>query len=185
MLEYTTGWVTGRHFCLQGSRPHQSIDQLGHQVKILMTPAATAFITPLTLQVLSKQAVLVEVLTTLIQNKSTTWGRVWSFSSRSLQVPIPLQIGPRLTDNINASTLALREVKRFLAPIWIPRCGPPATQNNLEAADYQIIPPREALLACGDQGSGALASIETSLTIQGPLNENLLHPLHNFYLPLS
>ena len=43
----------------------------------------------------------------------------------------------------------------------------PATQNNLETLKsygYQIIPPREALLACGDQGSGALASIETILT---------------------
>jgi phosphopantothenoylcysteine decarboxylase len=43
----------------------------------------------------------------------------------------------------------------------------PATQNNIETLKsygYQIIPPREALLACGDQGSGALASIETILT---------------------
>ena len=39
------------------------------------------------------------------------------------------------------------------------------TDSNIQKNyGYQIIPPREALLACGDQGSGALASIETILT---------------------
>ena len=43
----------------------------------------------------------------------------------------------------------------------------PATQRNLKLLQdygYQIIQPRHATLACGDQGSGALASIETILT---------------------
>ena len=39
----------------------------------------------------------------------------------------------------------------------------PATQRNLDilkSYGYQIIQPREAVLACGDKGSGALASVE-------------------------
>ena len=60
--EYTTG-CNWEHFCYKAADLTSQLTKLGHQVKILMTPAATAFITPLTLQVLSKQAVLVEVMT--------------------------------------------------------------------------------------------------------------------------
>ena len=40
----------------------------------------------------------------------------------------------------------------------------PATQRNLKLLQdygYQIIQPRDAVLACGDQGSGALATVDT------------------------
>ena len=138
-----------------------------------MTPAATAFITPLTLQVLSKQAVLVEVMTEedpkQIQHidlgKEADLFLVAPASANTIA-----KLAHGFADNIVTSTaLALPpEVKKFLAPAMNTKMlDHPATQNNLETLKsygYQIIPPREALLACGDQGSGALASIETILT---------------------
>ena len=147
--------------------------KLGHHVKILMTPAATAFITPLTLQVLSKQAVLVEVMTEEDpkQIKHIDLGKeadLFLVAPASANTIAKLAHG--FADNIVTSTaLALpSEVKKFLAPAMNTKMlDHPATQNNLETLKsygYQIIPPREAILACGDQGSGALASIETILT---------------------
>ena len=165
--------VTGSISAYKTADLTSQLTKLGHQVKILMTPAATAFITPLTLQVLSKQAVLVEVMTEddpkQIQHidlgKEADLFLVAPASANTIA-----KLAHGFADNIVTSTaLALpSEVKKFLAPaINTKMLDHPATQNNLETLKsygYQIIPPREALLACGDQGSGALASIETILT---------------------
>ena len=166
--------VTGSVSAYKAADLTSQLTKLGHQVKILMTPAATAFITPLTLQVLSKQAVLVEVMTEedpkQIQHidlgKEADLFLVAPASANTIA-----KLAHGFADTIVTSTaLALpSEVKKFLAPAMNTKMlDHPATQNNLETLKsygYQIIPPREALLACGDQGSGALASIETILTI--------------------
>ena len=165
--------VTGSISAYKAADLTSQLTKLGHQVKILMTPAATAFITPLTLQVLSKQAVLVEVMTEddpkQIQHidlgKEADLFLVAPASANTIA-----KLAHGFADNIVTSTaLALpSEVKKFLAPAMNTKMlDHPATQNSLETLKsygYQIIPPREALLACGDQGSGALASIETILT---------------------
>ena len=165
--------VTGSISAYKAADLTSQLTKLGHQVKVLMTPAATAFITPLTLQVLSKQAVLVEVMTEEDpkQIKHIDLGKeadLFLVAPASANTIAKLAHG--FADNIVTSTaLALpSEVKKFLAPAMNTKMlDHPATQNNLETLKsygYQIIPPREALLACGDQGSGALASIETILT---------------------
>ena len=165
--------VTGSISAYKAADLTSQLTKLGHQVKVLMTPAATAFITPLTLQVLSKQAVLIEVMTEddpkQIQHidlgKEADLFLVAPASANTIA-----KLAHGFADNIVTSTaLALpSEVKKFLAPAMNTKMlDHPATQNNLETLKsygYQIIPPREALLACGDQGSGALASIETILT---------------------
>ncbi|VED67187.1 MULTISPECIES: phosphopantothenoylcysteine decarboxylase [Streptococcus] len=165
--------VTGSISAYKAADLTSQLTKLGHQVKVLMTPAATAFITPLTLQVLSKQAVLVEIMTEddpkQIQHidlgKEADLFLVAPASANTIA-----KLAHGFADNIVTSTaLALpSEVKKFLAPAMNTKMlDHPATQNNLETLKsygYQIIPPREALLACGDQGSGALASIETILT---------------------
>ena len=166
--------VTGSISAYKAADLTSQLTKLGHQVKVLMTPAATAFITPLTLQVLSKQAVLVEVMTEE-DPKQIQHIDLGKEADLFLVAPASANIIAKLAhgfaDNIVTSTaLALpSEVKKFLAPAMNTKMlDHPATQNNLETLKsygYQIIPPREALLACGDQGSGALASIETILTI--------------------
>ena len=165
--------VTGSISAYKAADLTSQLTKLGHQVKILMTPAATAFITPLTLQVLSKQAVLVEVMTEEDpkQIQHIDLGKEADlFLVAPASVNTIAKLAHGFADNIVTSTaLALpSEVKKFLAPAMNTKMlDHPATQNNLETLKsygYQIIPPREALLACGDQGSGALASIETILT---------------------
>lgn len=165
--------VTGSISAYKTADLTSQLTKLGHQVKVLMTPAATAFITPLTLQVLSKQAVLVEVMTEK-DPKQIQHIDLGKEADLFLVAPASANTIAKLAhgfaDNIVTSTaLALpSEVKKFLAPAMNTKMlDHPATQNNLETLKsygYQIIPPREALLACGDQGSGALASIETILT---------------------
>ena len=172
--------VTGSISAYKAADITSQLTKLGHQVKVLMTPAATAFITPLTLQVLSKQAVLVEVLTEedpkQIQHidlgKEANLFLVAPASANTIA-----KLAHGFADNIVTSTaLTLpSEVKKFLAPAMNTKMlDHPATQNNLETLKsygYQIIPPREALLACGDQGAGALATVDT---IVQTIKENCL-----------
>ena len=165
--------VTGSISAYKAADLTSQLTKLGHQVKILMTPAATAFITPLTLQVLSKQAVLVEVMTEddSKQIQHIDLGKeadLFLVAPASANTIAKLAIG--LADNMVTSTaLALPQgTKKILAPAMNTKMlEHPATQRNLKLLQdygYQIIQPRHATLACGDQGSGALASIETILT---------------------
>lgn len=165
--------VTGSISAYKAADLTSQLTKLGHQVKILMTPAATAFITPLTLQVLSKQAVLVEVMTEddPKQIQHIDLGKeadLFLVAPASANTIAKLAIG--LADNMVTSTaLALPQgTKKLLAPAMNTKMlEHPATQRNLKLLQdygYQIIQPRHATLACGDQGSGALASIETILT---------------------
>lgn len=172
--------VTGSISAYKAADITSQLTKLGHQVKVLMTPAATAFITPLTLQVLSKQAVLVEVMTEedpkQIQHidlgKEADLFLVAPASANTIA-----KLAHGFADNIVTSTaLALpSEVKKFLAPAMNTKMlDHPATQNNLETLKsygYQIISPREALLACGDQGAGALSTVDT---IVQTIKENCL-----------
>ena len=172
--------VTGSISAYKAADLTSQLTKLGHQVKVLMTPAATAFITPLTLQVLSKQAVLVEVMTEddpkQIQHidlgKEADLFLVAPASANTIA-----KLAHGFADTIVTSTaLALpSEVKKFLAPAMNTKMlDHPATQNNLETLKsygYQIIPPREALLACGYQGAGALATVDT---IVQTIKENCL-----------
>ena len=172
--------VTGSISAYKAADITSQLTKLDHQVKVLMTPAATAFITPLTLQVLSKQAVLVEVMTEedpkQIQHidlgKEADLFLVAPASANTIA-----KLAHGFADNIVTSTaLALpSEVKKFLSPAMNTKMlDHPATQNNLETLKsygYQIIPPREALLACGDQGAGALATVDT---IVQTIKENCL-----------
>ena len=165
--------VTGSISAYKAADLTSQLTKLGHQVKILMTHAATAFITPLTLQVLSKQAVLVEVMTEddPKQIQHIDLGKeadLFLVAPASANTIAKLAIG--LADNMVTSTaLALPQgTKKILAPAMNTKMlEHPATQRNLKLLQdygYQIIQPRHATLACGDQGSGALASIETILT---------------------
>ena len=165
--------VTGSISAYKAADLTSQLTKLGHQVKILMTPAATAFITPLTLQVLSKQAVLVDVMTEedpkQIQHidlgKEADLFLVAPASANTIA-----KLAHGFADTIVTSTaLALPSgTKKILAPAMNTKMlEHPATQRNLKLLQdygYQIIQPRHATLACGDQGSGALASIETILT---------------------
>ena len=165
--------VTGSISAYKAADITSQLTKLGHQVKVIMTPAATAFITPLPLQVLSKNPVGLDVMIEedpqriehIDIGKETDLFLVAPASANTIA-----KLAMGLADNMVTSTaLALpQETKKILAPAMNTKMlEHPATQRNLKLLQdygYQIIQPRHATLACGDQGSGALASIETILT---------------------
>ena len=162
--------VTGSISAYKAADITSQLTKLGLEVKVLMTSAAQKFITPLTLQVLSKKPVGLDVLLEddpkriehIDIGKETDLFLVAPASANTIA---KLAIG--LADNMVTSTaLALPQTtKKLLAPAMNTKMlEHPATQRNLKLLQdygYQIIQPRDTVLACGDKGSGALASVET------------------------
>ncbi|MBK5057085.1 phosphopantothenoylcysteine decarboxylase [Streptococcus parasanguinis] len=162
--------VTGSISAYKAADITSQLTKLGFEVKVLMTPAARKFITPLTLQILSKHQVGLDVMIEddpqriehIDIGKETD---IFLVAPASANTIAKLAMG--LADNMVTSTaLALPQgTKKLLAPAMNTRMlEHPATQRNLKLLQdygYQIIQPRHATLACGDQGSGALASVET------------------------
>ena len=162
--------VTGSISAYKAADITSQLTKLGLEVKVLMTPAARKFITPLTLQVLSKHQVDLDVI---IEDDPQRIEHIDIGKETDLFLVAPAsantiaKLAMGLADNMVTSTaLALPQTtKKLLAPAMNTKMlEHPATQRNLKLLQdygYQIIQPREALLACGDKGSGALATVET------------------------
>lgn len=162
--------ITGSISAYKAADITSQLTKLGLEVKVLMTPAARKFITPLTLQVISKNPVGLDVMVEedpqriehIDIGKETDLFLVAPASANTIA-----KLAMGLADNMVTSTaLALPQgTKKILAPAMNTKMlEHPATQRNLKLLQdygYQIIQPRHATLACGDQGSGALATVES------------------------
>ena len=148
------------------------LTKAGHEVTVIMTKAATDFITPLTLQALSKNLVHTDIM--LEENPASI-----------KHIDVAKEIELFLVAPASANTIAklahgladdMLSAVALAIPAGVPKLIAPAmntnmylnlaTQDNLEKLaryGYQEIKPREALLACGDFGTGALAELDVIL----------------------
>ncbi len=174
--------VTGSISAYKAADLTSQLTKLGHQVTVLMSRSAMDFITPLTLQSLSKNLVHTDVMIeenpTLIKHidiaKETDVFLVAPASANTIA-----KLANGMADNIiTATALALPiGTKKLLAPAMNTNMYlNPATQKNIKNLieyGFEEIKPREALLACGDFGTGALAEIDVILNkVMEVLNEN-------------
>lgn len=155
--------------------------KLGHNVEVVMTQNSTKFITPLTLQSLSKNPVHVDVMAELAPEKINHI-ELAKQTDLFLIAPASANILAKLATGIAddmLSTVALAihpEVPKFIAPAMNTYMYQnPITQRNiatLNEVGYQEIQPREALLACGDFGRGALATVGDIINTIEPVLTN-------------
>lgn len=144
--------------------------KLGYNVEIIMTDNSTKFITPLTLQALSKNPVHLNVMEEINANKITHI-ELAKKADAFLVAPASANMLAKLAhgiadDMLSTVALALKPtIPKFIAPAMNTTMYQNAiTQRNiqiLKEIGYKEIEPREALLACGDFGHGALATVET------------------------
>ncbi|WP_159560026.1 phosphopantothenoylcysteine decarboxylase [Streptococcus halichoeri] len=173
MTKHITLAVTGSISAYKAADLTSQLTKLGYQVTVLMTEAAQAFITPLTLQVLSKHEVHTDIMhepdVTKVNHielaKSTDLFLVAPASANTMA-----RLAYGFADSIvTAVALALpAQTPRLLAPAMNTQMYQnPLTQANCERLTnfgYQIIAPKESLLACGDYGKGALADLSDIVT---------------------
>ncbi|MFV0557779.1 MAG: phosphopantothenoylcysteine decarboxylase [Enterococcus sp.] len=141
----------------------------GFIVDVLMTLNSTKFITPLTLQSLSKRLVHTDVM----QESQPEYINHIELAKQAdlfLIAPATANIVGKLAhgigdDVVTTIALALKtEVPKIIAPAMNTYMYQnPLTQKNIQTLKeigYHEIQPREAWLACGDFGRGALATVE-------------------------
>ncbi len=173
--------ITGSIAAYKAADLTSQLSKAGHQVHCVMTRAATEFITPLTLQVLSRQPVLIS-----LEDEKNSWkpGHIELADNADLFLVAPLSADTLgnfanglAPDPLSAIYLALpRETPVLLAPamngkMWLH----PATQRNiaqLKADGCAFVDPAEGDLACGYQGVGRLEEVTAILkqvkaTLQG------------------
>ena len=133
----------------------------GVQVDVIMSQSSTHFITPLTLQSLSKRAVHTDVMQ---ESNPQVINHIELAKQADLFLiaPATANIIGKLANGIADDLLS---TVAMALPVGTPKLiQNPITQRNLEtlrSVGYQEIEPRESLLACGDFGKGALADIQT------------------------
>ena len=183
-MAHITLAITGSIASYKAADLVSSLKKQGHSVSVLMTKAATDFIQPLTLQVLSQNLVHLDVMQEPYPDQVN---HIERGKETDLFIVVPAtantiaKLAHGFADNMVTSTaLALPDnIPKLLAPAMNTKMyNHPATQTNLktlESYGYGIISPKESLLACGDFGSGALADLEIIIErIKETLNEQTL-----------
>ncbi|AXQ78672.1 phosphopantothenoylcysteine decarboxylase [Streptococcus chenjunshii] len=169
MTKTVTLAVSGSISAYKAADLSSRLTKSGYDVHILMTQAATSFITPLTLQVLSKNPVHVELMQ---EENAKIINHIELAKQTDLFILAPASantiahLAHGFADNmVTAVALALDSgIPKLLAPAMNTKMyDNPITQANLQLLKengYQEIEPRSSLLACGDVGRGALAELD-------------------------
>lgn len=138
----------------------------GDNVKVVMTENATEFITPLTLQTLSASKVHIRPFQT--DEFDVEHIELAKWADAVIVAPASYNFIGKIANGIAddlASTIVAAippTVKVHIAPAMNTRMWEnPILKRNIAFLEslgrYHFIPPREAMLACGDVGAGALA----------------------------
>lgn len=139
----------------------------GHEIHVVMTRDATEFITPLTLQVLSRQPV-----TTSLYDEKESWhpGHIELADNADLLLVAPAtanviaKLAHGIADDALGAIYLATKAPLLLAPAMNGKMWEhAATQANVAAlkergADF--IGPEDGLLACGYEGVGRLWPVE-------------------------
>lgn len=161
--------VTGSIAAYKAADLLSVLTKQNHQVTVVMTKAATQFITPLTLQVLSKHKVHVDIMD---EARPEVVNHIDLAKKTEIFVVAPATANTiahlahgEAGDLVCAIALALPpHVAKFVAPAMNTQMyAHPLTTLNLKTLEnigFEIIAPKKALLACGDYGEGALRDLQ-------------------------
>lgn len=160
--------VTGSISAYKSADITNRLKDNGFNVHVVMTNAGASFITPLTLQALSKNTVYTDVL----QEISPSEIIHIDLAKRAdciLIAPATANIIGKIAsgiadDMLSTLVLALRDTPKYIAPAMNNvMYASDAVQSNidiLKRRGWNFIEPRESKLACGDFGKGALAAVD-------------------------
>ena len=136
-------------------------------VHVIMTKNGAAFITPLTMQTMSRNRVFVDVLQE-DDPKEVIHVNLPQRAGLLLIAPATANIIAKIAygiadDMLTSMVLAAHGIPKLIAPAMNTRMYEnPATAHNLEilkSRGWEVIEPRTARLACGYEGKGALADV--------------------------
>lgn len=160
--------VTGSIAAYKAADLTNLLTKSGYNVDVILTKGGMEFITPLTLQTLSKN----RVYTDMFQLDYPREVKHISLAKKAdlfLIAPATADVIGKIAngiadDMLTSVALAVRDIPMLIAPAMNTRMYEnPIVQENigkLKRCGYLVIKPKEALLACGDLGRGALAAVD-------------------------
>jgi phosphopantothenoylcysteine decarboxylase/phosphopantothenoylcysteine decarboxylase/phosphopantothenate--cysteine ligase len=160
--------VTGSIAAYKAAELANRFTKDGHAVHVIMTRAAREFITPITFQTLTKRKTYTEQFDELVY-EDVRHISLAQQADLALIAPATANIigkiaGGIADDMLTTVVMALGGKPVLLAPAMnTAMYENPIVQENiakLSRLGYSFIEPREARLACGDLGRGALADVE-------------------------
>ena len=159
--------ITGSIAAFRAADLASKLVKLGHSVRVVMTVDAQKFVSPLTLQTLSRNPVITDLF-----DEKPGWGpghiELADSADLLLIAPATAHIIAELAHGLAGHALAAIALATpaplVLAPamngkMWLH----PATQQNvktLRARGIRFIGPEEGLLACGYEGIGRLWPVD-------------------------
>src|ERR1700720_4240317 len=159
--------VTGSIAAYKSAELASLLVKQGHQVFVVMTQDATEFITPLTLQTLSKNPVM-----TSFYDEKENWrpGHIQLADRANLLVIAPAtahfiaELAHGLAGHPLAAIALATRAQILVAPAMNGKMWEnPATKENVEtlkARGIEFIGPEEGMLACGYEGLGRLWKVD-------------------------
>lgn len=166
--------VTGSIAAYKAAEITSRLTKQGHNVDVILTESGSRFITPLTLQTLSKNKVYMDMFEEIVPSEV----KHISLAKKAdlvLIAPATANIIGKIAGGIADDFLstvvmaAANHTPVYIAPAMNTNMYEnPIVQENIEklkAGGYHFIDPKASLLACGDLGKGALADVEEILDL--------------------
>lgn len=160
--------VTGGIAAYKSAELIRRLQDQGAEVRVVMTRAATEFITPLTLQALSGNPVHLDLLDTETESvmghiELARWADIILVAPATADFIARLNAGQG--DDLLTAVCLAAECKMALAPamnqaMWAKE----TTRNNCEnllSHGYLLFGPGEGIQACGEVGPGRMMDVET------------------------
>lgn len=163
--------VTGSIAAYKAADLANQLTKYGCEVDVIMTESAMKFITPLTFQSLTKRKVYTDMFEEIVPSEI----KHISLAKRAdvcIIAPATANIIGKLAggiadDFLSTVIMAAKDKPILLAPAMNTKMYEnPIVQDNIEKLQrfgYGFIEPKEALLACGDLGKGAMADVSAIL----------------------
>jgi phosphopantothenoylcysteine decarboxylase/phosphopantothenoylcysteine decarboxylase/phosphopantothenate--cysteine ligase len=160
--------VTGSIAAYKAADIARQLVKAGYRVHVILTNSAREFITPLTFQSLTKD----KVHTDMFEQVDTPDIHHISLAKQAdllLLAPATANLIGKLANGIADDMLTTVAMAAWEKPtILCPAMNTAMYQNPLQQANlqklkdlgYVIVEPKDAVLACGDKGKGALADVE-------------------------
>jgi phosphopantothenoylcysteine decarboxylase / phosphopantothenate---cysteine ligase len=159
--------VTGGIAAYKAATVASKLYQSGYEVKVILTESAQKFITPLTFQTLTRQAVFTDTFeekdpSVVSHIEIADWADLVLIAPATANAIGKLANG--IADDMLTTTLLATKADVLIAPAMnVNMFNHPAVKKNMETlASYgwRFIEPNEGLLACGWIGKGRLAEPE-------------------------
>jgi len=135
--------------------------KVGHEVQVVMTPAATRFVAPLTFEALTRRSVLVEGLDPgmgILHIDLARWPDLVVVAPASADLLARQAAG--MADDLLATVLLATTAPVVVVPAMNPAMWQhPATQANvatLRGRGVTVVPPATGPTACGEEGQGRM-----------------------------